>query len=157
VGVNLYRRRKPNCIGGHPWQSRSSELEERRKSWRRCDCVIHFSATTGGKFGRKARPTTDWEEARGWASSLAASGTSDGPVAPVLPGPEAAPSPQRISIDHAIKFSFRADILQPWALHQNSILPPTLNSRAARIWFGRLNAGPNVAFAERTAAELNRL
>ena len=43
--VNLYRRHKPNCLGGHAWQSRSSELEERRKTWKRCDCFIHASAT----------------------------------------------------------------------------------------------------------------
>lgn len=49
------------------------------------------------------------------------------------------------------------ELLQPGRSRQNSILPPTLNSRAAIIWFGRRNAGPNVALAERTAAELNKL
>jgi D-hexose-6-phosphate mutarotase len=59
--VNLYRRHKPNCVGGHPWQSRSSELEERRKTWKRCDCLIHASATFDRKFSRKSTGTADWE------------------------------------------------------------------------------------------------
>lgn len=86
--VNLYRRHRPNCAGGHPWQSRSSELEERRKNWKRCDCLIHFSGTIGGKFGRKATDATEWEKARTYATALAASGSWDGVVAAAaLPEP----------------------------------------------------------------------
>ena len=101
--INLYRRHKPNCLGGHRWQSRSSELEERRKAWKRCDCVIHFSATIGGKFGRKATPTCDWDEARAFASAQAISGTWEGALTvPPPPAPEAASAP-RISISDACK------------------------------------------------------
>jgi integrase len=101
--VNLYRRHKPNCVGGHPWQSRSSELEERRKTWKRCDCVIHFSATIGGRFGRKATTTTDWDEARSYASALAASGSWDGAVSIAAPPPPESAPPARITIADAVK------------------------------------------------------
>ena len=114
--INLYRRHKPNCVGGHPWQSRSSELEERRKTWKRCDCVIHFSATIGGKFGRKATTTTDWDEARSYASALAASGSWDGSVAASAPEPIAASTPQRVTIADAIRIflaSRKATVAHP--------------------------------------------
>lgn len=92
--LNLYRRHRPNCVGGHVWQSRSSELEERRKGWRRCDCLIHVSATISGKFGRRATDSADWERAREFARALAASGSWSGVVAPVpveVPAADAAP------------------------------------------------------------------
>ena len=101
--VNLYRRHKPNCAGGHPWQSKSSELEERRKTWMRCDCLIHFSATINGKFGRKATGTTEWDEARTYAATLVASGSWDSELAPRPPEPPAVPARQRITIAEACK------------------------------------------------------
>lgn len=92
--VNLYRRHKPNCAGGHAWQSRTSELEERRKSFKnRCDCLIHFSATIGGRFGRKATPTADWEEARRYATALAEAGSWDATV----PSPPRPPEPAELT------------------------------------------------------------
>jgi hypothetical protein len=62
--VNLYRRHKPNCLGGHPWQSRFSELEERRKMWKRCDCTTPPNRSTprqGGEsplFYRRCTPVS---------------------------------------------------------------------------------------------------
>jgi len=116
--LNLYRRHKPNCVGAHPWQSRSSELEERRKAWKRCDCVIHFSATIGDKFGRKATPTTDWDEARAFAQDLAATGSWNGAVAARALKADAPAEPQRITIDEAIRVYL--------ANRQASVASPTL-------------------------------
>ncbi len=62
--LNLYRRHRPDCESGRPWQSRSSEYDERRKDWgRKCACQIHASGTLGGKFLRKGIGTSDWAEA----------------------------------------------------------------------------------------------
>jgi len=99
--VNLYRRHKPSCLGGHRWQSRSSELEERRKTWKRCDCLIHLSATIAGRFGRKATGTTEWDEARAYAADLVASGYWDGQVAPRPPEPPPVPPRPRVAIADA--------------------------------------------------------
>src|SRR2546426_11024807 len=100
--VNLYRRHKPNCVGGHAWQSRSSELEERRKPWKRCDCRIHASATFDRKFSRKSTGTADWELAREWARDVQAAGSWDGQPVPKASA-DAPVAPARITIADAIK------------------------------------------------------
>ena len=101
--VNLYRRHKPNCLGGHAWQSRSSELEERRKTWKRCDCLIHASATFDRKFSRKSTGTADWELAHEWARDVQAAGSWDAQAVPKTPPPDAPVAPTRITIADAIK------------------------------------------------------
>jgi hypothetical protein len=98
MAVNLYRRHKPDCVGGHEWQSRSSELEERRKTWRRCDCLIHASATLNGKFSRKSTGTSDWSAARQWAAELEEAGSWDGIVVPPTPEPLTAPVNARVTV-----------------------------------------------------------
>jgi hypothetical protein len=35
MALHLYRRHRPTCEGGHVEDSYSSELDERRKGWRR--------------------------------------------------------------------------------------------------------------------------
>jgi integrase len=54
MNLNLYRRHRPECEAHRPWQSRSSEFDERRKDWgSKCACQIHISGTLDGKFSRK--------------------------------------------------------------------------------------------------------
>lgn len=115
--VNLYRRHKPNCVGGHQWQSRSSELEERRKGWRRCECLIHFSATIGGRFGRKSTTTADWDESRCYAVGLAAGGNWNGAVVPPRPQPESPAAPVRVTLAEAISVFL--------ANREATVAPPT--------------------------------
>lgn len=100
--VNRYRRHKLNCLGGHAWQSRSSELEERRKTWKRCDCSIHAPATLDRKFSRKSTGTADWELAREWARDVQAAGSWDANPVPRT-APEAPAAPAGITIADAIK------------------------------------------------------
>jgi hypothetical protein len=42
-GLNLYRRHRLDCEGGREFRSRSGEFEERKKSWRKCSCLIFAS------------------------------------------------------------------------------------------------------------------
>src|SRR5580704_12070215 len=38
--MNLYRRHRPHCEGGHPFDSRSGEFQERKRTWRKRACYI---------------------------------------------------------------------------------------------------------------------
>jgi integrase len=68
MSINLYRRHRPECEGGHEKDSRSGEFEERKKSWKRCDCQVFASGTLGRKFSRHCTEKTDWDEARAVAA-----------------------------------------------------------------------------------------
>ena len=63
MALTLYRRHRLECEAGHREDSRSGEWEERRKGWKRCDCVIHLSGMLDGKFSRKASGASEWLEA----------------------------------------------------------------------------------------------
>jgi len=106
VPLNLYRRHRPECEAGHPEDLRSGEWEERRKGWKRCDCLIHVSGTLGEKFSRRSTKRSTWEDARAHASALEAAGSWDGPIAKVAPSAaasNAADVKQRVTISDAIK------------------------------------------------------
>jgi hypothetical protein len=70
MALHLYRRHRLNCEGGHAEDSCSSELDERRKGWKRCACGIHFSGTLAGKFGRRTTEKVTWDEARAYVAAL---------------------------------------------------------------------------------------
>ena len=104
--LNLYRRHRPECEAGRPWQSRSSELEERRKGWgRKCTCQINMSGTLDGKFSRKCTGTSDWAEAHRIADAYEKAGSWTGRPKPPAINPEPALSiaKPRITIDEACK------------------------------------------------------
>jgi hypothetical protein len=99
MALHLYRRHGLSCEGGHAEDSCSSELDERRKGWRRCGCVIHLSGTLAGKFRRRATNKTTWDDARAFVAAVEATGTWDAtalaasPAARILvPAPEPEPS-----------------------------------------------------------------
>src|ERR1700761_7967673 len=103
--MNLYRRHRPDCEGGHPFDSRSGEFEERKKSWRRCTCYIFASGTLEGQYKRKYTGTSDWTQAKVVADKWAESGSWSGEAPPkpaVVPEPEPAAMP-RITIADAVK------------------------------------------------------
>jgi integrase len=64
MAITLYRRHRRDCVAGHPEDSRSSQLEENRKGWKRCECGIHASGTLKGKFKRQQTGTHLWDEAK---------------------------------------------------------------------------------------------
>lgn len=90
--LNLYRRHRPGCESRRPADSRSSELDERRKGWgRKCDCQIHLSGTLDGKFSRKATGTSDWAEAHRIADAYEKAESWTGEPKPVEVAPEPGP------------------------------------------------------------------
>jgi integrase len=102
MALNLYRRHRLECEAGHPEDLRSGEWEERRKGWKRCNCVIHISGTLGGKFSRRSTGRSTWDEARAHLAQLEASDSWTGRVAPAPPPPPAPDSVERITIADAI-------------------------------------------------------
>lgn len=83
--LNLYRRHRQECEGGHPKESRSGEFEERKKGWKRCACFIFASGTLTGTFKRKYTGKTGWEEAKAVAAEWEKSDSWDGTPAPPQP------------------------------------------------------------------------
>jgi integrase len=103
MALTLYRRHRRDCQGSHPEDSRSSELEERKKNWRgRCDCPIFASGTLGSRFKRQSTNQTQWPDARTvadtWESAQSWGGT---PV--VIKAEEAPAARPRITISDATK------------------------------------------------------
>ena len=89
------------CEGGHPEDAKSGEFEERRKGWKRCNCLIHISGTLSGKFKRKQTGRTTWEEAKAVAVTWEEAGSWDSPSSspPPQPVPEsAAPAAEALVI-----------------------------------------------------------
>lgn len=99
--LNLYRRHRPDCEANRSPDSRSSELDERRKGWgRKCHCQIHLSGTLDGKFSRKGTRTSDWLEARRIAESFEKADSWTGKPTPQRV-PEPAAETPRITIADA--------------------------------------------------------
>jgi integrase len=101
MALSVYRRHRQQCEGNHPEDSRSSALEEGRRGWKKCQCLIHVSGTLGGKFSRKQTGKRDWSDANALVSLWEASGSWEG--APVAPAPiiESEPPP-RVTLAHAM-------------------------------------------------------
>lgn len=107
MALNLYRRHRRGCKGGHPEDSSSGEFEERKKSWRRCDCPIFVSGTLDRRFHRRSTAYWDWADARAVSAQLEAAGSWDGQVeAPTPPQSEPQSSP-KITIDRAVSAFIR--------------------------------------------------
>jgi site-specific recombinase XerD len=64
VSLNLYRRHRRDCTAGHPEDSLSSELEERRKGWRRCECPLTASGTLKKQYRRQSTGAWEWDAAK---------------------------------------------------------------------------------------------
>ena len=89
MALNLYRRHREACEGGHAFDSRSGEFEERKKGWKRCACLIFASGTLDRKFSRRCTDTADWLEAHQVAETFEKAGTWTGipRIEPALPEP----------------------------------------------------------------------
>lgn len=95
MALNVYRRHRRHCFGGHPEDASSSLLQERAKGWKRCDCDVHVSGTLAGRYARKSTGTADWDEARLVVDRLerAGSWTAEATPAPPAPEPTGTPAP----------------------------------------------------------------
>jgi len=101
MGLALYRRHRRECKSGHAEELRTSEYEERKKGWKRCDCPIFVSGTLNRKFARQTTGQWEWEAARAIAAKLEGSGrwTTD----PVPEPAKLSAAPERITIGEAIE------------------------------------------------------
>jgi hypothetical protein len=74
MALNLYRRHRRECKVGYPEQSFSSEFEERKKGWKRCECPIVASGTLQKQFKRQSTGQWEWGAARAIAGGWEAAG-----------------------------------------------------------------------------------
>jgi len=104
MAVNLYRRHRRDCKAGHAEQLQSSEFDERKKGWKRCECPIVVSGTLQKRFRRQSTGVWEWDDARAIAAQFGQAGNWDG-TTPVPPAPSSATSmaapPQRTTIAEA--------------------------------------------------------
>jgi len=105
MAIALYRRHRRDCKAGHSEERRSSEYDERKKGWKRCECPIFISGTLQGTFKRQSSNNWEWDQARSIALHLEHAGTWTGRVKPPTPpfAPEAPRQQTRITIAAAIK------------------------------------------------------
>ena len=134
--LNLYRRHRKECEGGHPEESRSGEFEERKKGWKRCACFIFASGTLGGHFKRKYTGKTDWEEAKTVVAAWEGAGSWTEHVSTPLPEPDPpdVPPAAKITIEHAVAafLSEREESCAPNTMRKNRIVLNTLKRYSER-------------------------
>ena len=81
----LYRRRRRDCKSGHPEELRTSEYDERKKGWKRCECAIFVSGTLEAKFKRQNTGQWEWEDSKLIAAKWETCGSWSAPNAVAAP------------------------------------------------------------------------
>lgn len=87
--LTLFRRHGIACPASRPADSYSTEAEERRRSWKKCDCRIYAHGTLDGHFRKFATKARDWEFAREIVAPYLAAGRWD--ITPPDPPPPPPP------------------------------------------------------------------
>jgi hypothetical protein len=95
MALELCRRHRKECEGGHPEDSKTGEFEEGRRGWKKCACLIHVSSTVNGIFNRQQTGKPDWDEAKVIASQWEAAKSWNGVPKEPLTDP-----PQKARRDH---------------------------------------------------------
>ncbi|HTW64655.1 MAG TPA: tyrosine-type recombinase/integrase [Bryobacteraceae bacterium] len=107
MALALYRRHRRDCKSGHQEELRTSEYDERKKGWKRCECPIFASGTLRGTFKRHNTGQWEWAAARAIAADFDAAGNWIKAFPETAPRADAAPAeelkPARITIADAIK------------------------------------------------------
>lgn len=88
--LNLLRRHHAACAAKRPIDSYTSEVEERRHGFKRCECRIYAHGTLNGVSKKFATKVRDWNLAREIIAPFLAAGSWDVTGAPTPP-----PSPKR--------------------------------------------------------------
>lgn len=101
MGLALYRRHRRGCKGHHPEECRTSEYDERKKGWSRCECPIFVSGTLDGTFKRQNTGQWEWNGARVVAIHYETAGSWSGPKPLPQPAAQSGDSQQRITITEA--------------------------------------------------------
>jgi integrase len=101
----LYRRHRQNCKGNHKHNSRTSEYDERKKGWRRCECPIFVSGTLAGHFDRQNTGKWEWEDAQAAAAAFEVCGNWTGKLPAPLqqPSTPALATEKRVTIAEAVR------------------------------------------------------
>jgi site-specific recombinase XerD len=107
MALNLYRRHRRECQGGHPEESRSGDFEERKKGWKRCACPIFASGTLEGKFRRQTTGEWEWVPAKAVVASweAAKSWSAKSPTIRVDT------DPKTVSVEYALS-TFMAELAE---------------------------------------------
>jgi len=100
MALNLYRSHRRDCKAGRVEDFRTSDLEERKKGWKRCDCRIFASGTLGRGYRRKSTEQWEWDKARAVAAVREQAGTWEAELPPPMVEQAA---PGRIMISDATK------------------------------------------------------
>lgn len=103
MALSLYRRHRRECKAGHPEQYLSTEFEERKRGWKRCECPIVVSGTLQNKFRRQSTGHWEWHDARAIAARLERAGNWDGTIPEPLQAQVPSKSEQRSTIQSACK------------------------------------------------------
>lgn len=103
MALAFYRRHRRDCKAGHPEELRTSEYDERKKGWRRCECPIIASGTLQRKFRRQATGQWEWDAARAMAGNWEAAGNWTDQASIVVPPPQETASSPRTTISEAMK------------------------------------------------------
>lgn len=82
MALNLYRRHRRDCKSRHAEESLSTDFDERKHGWRRCECPIVVSGTLNKKFRRQSTGKWEWDEARAIAAALEIAGSWDREIVP---------------------------------------------------------------------------
>lgn len=89
MALSLYRRHRRDCKAANPEDHQSTEFDERKRGWKRCECPIIASGTLNRKFSRQTTGKWEWDDARAVAAALEAAGSWGGEIIPRLePLPE---------------------------------------------------------------------
>lgn len=118
MALSLYRRHRRECKAGHSEDHLSSEFDERRRGWTRCECPIVISGTLGKTFRRQSTGKWEWDDARAIAAALETAGSwsgESGATAIVPPEALRAHAPNRFPIAQATKL-FLDELKQSAAL-----------------------------------------
>jgi hypothetical protein len=88
MALALYRRHRKECKAGHRHNLRTSEYDERKKGWKRCECPIFVSGSLAQIFKRYNTGHWEWEDARVVATRFDVAGRWNSHVSePAKPSP----------------------------------------------------------------------
>jgi integrase len=101
---NLHIRNMCRAFESHSLrQHLSSEFEERKRGWKRCDCPIVVSGTLQKKFKRVSTRQWEWAPARIVAAKRETAGTWDEDISAPRPIPTVQTAEEQITIERACK------------------------------------------------------
>ncbi len=104
MALNLYRRHRRDCKAGHPEDFFTTDFDERKRGWKRCECVIVVAGTLNKKFKRQSTGRSEWSQARAIADGFESAASWDGAVSVTHVAPQPVENTrQRVEIEHACK------------------------------------------------------